>query len=35
MSETEIAIATEGLFLDDLRVGQRFTSHTHGNCSRP
>jgi len=29
MSETEIATATEGLYLDDLHVGQRFTSHTH------
>jgi acyl dehydratase len=29
MSETEIATAMEGLYLDDLHVGQRFTSHTH------
>jgi acyl dehydratase len=29
MSETEIATPTEGLYLDDLYVGQRFTSHTH------
>jgi acyl dehydratase len=29
MSETEIATAAEGFYLDDLHVGRRFTSHTH------
>jgi acyl dehydratase len=29
MSETDIANPREGLYLDDLHVGQRFTSHTH------
>ena len=29
MSDTEIATATEGLYLDDLHVGQCFTSHKH------
>ena len=34
MSETDLANPREGLYLDDLRVGQRFTSHTHMEIGR-